>query len=323
MLNKEAAKIAAKAYIPISLKSLRIDTVIDFDLYVKINGEYVLYRANETAFSEHSRQALLEHNVPNVLVSSEDCGGYQKYIEEHLQDILNDDTVDDSSKARIMHDTAMLLIKDVMIKPTSVEVIQRSVKMVETTVMHNLQNANAFRNMLRVMEFNYSIYTHSINVCTFSLTLAQAAGISDPDQLTRLGLGALLHDVGKTRIDESILNKKGALTPEEWILIKKHPQWGFEIILETDIIPHDSHYPILQHHEREDGSGYPRGRESGDIHPFSKIVAIADVFDAMTTQRVYRDAVETFPALKEIYSDRTKFSSEYIELFTKMMGPQG
>lgn len=321
MLKKEAARVAAKAFIPVSLKSLRVDTVLDFDLYIKINGEYILYRANETEFSEHSRQSLMEHNVASVFVSSEDCSGYQKYIEANLEDILNDETVDDSSKARIMHDTATLLIKDVMTKPTSSEVIRRSGKMVETTVMHNLSNKNAFRNMLNVMEFDYSIYSHSINVCTFSLALGQEAGISDPDELSRLGLGALLHDVGKTRVDEVILKKKGSLTPDEWKQIKKHPQWGFEIILETDIIPHDSHYPILQHHEREDGSGYPHGRKSSDIHPFSKIVAIADVFDAMTTKRVYRNAVETFPALKEIYSDQTKFSSEHIDAFTRMMGP--
>lgn len=322
MLTKEAARVAAEAYIPISLKSLRVDTVLDFDLYLKINGEYILYRANETTFSEHSRQTLLEHNVPHVFVSSEDCSGYQKYIEEHLEDILNDDTVDDSSKATIMYDTATLLIKDVMAKPGSVETIKRSMKMVETTVLHSLKNSNAFHNLLKVMQFDYSTYTHSINVCTFSLALAQAAGISDFDELNRLGLGALLLDVGMTKIDESILHKKGPLTSEEWKIVKKHPQWGFEIVLQTGIIPHDSHYPILQHHEREDGSGYPHGLKSGEIHPYSKIVAIADVFDAMTTCRAYRNAVETFPALKEIYADRTKFSSEYIDAFTKMMGPQ-
>jgi HD-GYP domain-containing protein (c-di-GMP phosphodiesterase class II) len=322
VLNKEIRNIAAEAFISISLKSLRVDTELDFDLYINVNGEYVLYRANDTAFSKHSLQALIEHNVSHIFVSSKDCSGYQKYIEKHLEQILNDNTVDDLSKATIMYDTATLLIKDVLAKPTSVEVINRSVKLVETTVLHNLKNRNALHNMLRVMEFDYSTYTHSINVCTFSLALAQAAGIKDPDELSRLGLGALLHDVGKIRIDESILNKKEALTPEEWKLIKKHPQYGFEIILETDIIPHDSHYPILQHHEREDGSGYPRCRISSEIHNYSKIVAIADVFDAMTTRRVYRNAVDSYPALKVIYSDRTKFDRKLVETFTKMMGPQ-
>ncbi|MDH4035168.1 MAG: HD domain-containing protein, partial [candidate division Zixibacteria bacterium] len=240
VFTKEAAKVAAEAYIPVSLKTLRIDTVLDFDLYIKINGEYILYRANETAFSGHSLKALMEHNVPNIFVSSTDCGGYQKYIEQHLEDILRDDSVDDSSKATIMYDTAQLLVKDVMTKPSSVESIKRSMKLVETTVLHNLKNSSAFHNMLKVMQFDYSTYTHSINVCTFSLALAQAAGISDHEELSRLGLGALLHDVGKTRIDESILNKKGSLSPEEWKLIEKHPQWGFEIILETDILPHEA-----------------------------------------------------------------------------------
>ena len=322
MLKKEADKAAAEAFIPISLKSLRIDTALDFDLYIKINEEYILYRANETAFSEHSLEALKEHNVAGIYVSSQDCAGYQKYVEAHLEDILNDDTVSDASKANIMYDTATLLVKDIMSKPGSVETMKRSMKMVETTVMHNLKNSNAFHNMLKVMQFDYSTYTHSINVCTFSLALAQASGISDRDELSRLGLGALLLDVGMTRIDESVRLKKGPLTPEEWNIIQKHPQWGFEILLESGVIPHDSYYPILQHHEREDGSGYPRGRISGEIHPYSKIVAIADVFDAMTTRRVYRDAVETFPALVEIYSDRTKFSGEHVDAFTRMMGPK-
>ncbi|MDH4035369.1 MAG: hypothetical protein OEV80_16370, partial [candidate division Zixibacteria bacterium] len=87
-------------------------------------------------------------------------------------------------------------------------------------------------------------------------------------------------------------------------------------------LPHEAHYPILQHHEREDGSGYPHHLTADEIHPYSKIVAIADVFDAMTTQRVYRNAVETFHALKEMYSEHFKFSGDYIESFTRMMGPQ-
>ncbi|MCK4461344.1 MAG: hypothetical protein KAW46_06040, partial [candidate division Zixibacteria bacterium] len=119
------------------------------------------------------------------------------------------------------------------------------------------------------------------------------------------------------------LHKKGALTPDEWKLVKKHPQWGFEIILKTDLIPHESHYPILQHHERECGSGYPHALKAGEIHPYGKIVAIADVFDAMTTKRVYRHAVDSFPALKEMYEESDAFDKELLDQFIRMMGDQG
>ncbi len=322
MLAKEAAKAAAEAYIPVSVKSLRLDTVLGFDLHIKINGEFVLYRASDTPFTQKSLDSLKEHHVDNIYVSSADSEGYQKYIESHLEEILEDETVEEKVKAKIVYDTAALLVKDVMARPGSVETVKRSMKLVEATVFHNLNNSSAFYNMLKVMQFNYSTYTHSINVCTFSLALAQFSGISDTDELNRLGLGALLHDVGKTRISESILNKAGPLTADEWKQIEKHPQYGFEIILETNIIPHDSHYPILQHHERENGSGYPHGRKSGEIHLFSKIVAIADVFDAMTTQRVYRNAVDTFPAMQQIYNDHTKFDADLVKNFTRMMGPR-
>ncbi|HHI03532.1 MAG TPA: HD domain-containing protein, partial [candidate division Zixibacteria bacterium] len=131
----------------------------------------------------------------------------------------------------------------------------------------------------------------------------------------------LLHDVGKTKVSEAILNKPGPLTPMEMGFIKKHPKWGYEILKKTDLISEDSYYPILQHHERENGTGYPYGLMADEIHPFGKIVAIADVFDAMTTERVYRQAVNSFPALKEMYLDMGAFNRTLLEQFTKLMGP--
>ena len=322
MTTTAAAVKGAEEFISISLQSLRVDTMLDFDLYIRIDGDYVLYRATNMPFSEKTRQLLLEHGVKDLYVSSKNRDGYQKYIETHIQDIIDDDTIGETAKATILYDTAKLMMIDVFIKPAEIKNIERGMALVETTVQHSLRSRNAFHNMLRVMAFDYTTYTHSVNVCTFALALAQFTGIDKPEDLRRLGVGALLHDVGKTRIPEPILHKKGALTPDEWKLVEKHPQWGFEIILETDLIPHESHYPILQHHERECGSGYPHGLKAGEIHPYGKIVAIADAFDAMTTQRVYRHAVDSFPALKEMHEDRNAFDKELLDQFTRMMGGQ-
>ncbi|MDD3732724.1 MAG: HD-GYP domain-containing protein, partial [candidate division Zixibacteria bacterium] len=176
-------------------------------------------------------------------------------------------------------------------------------------------------NLLKVMSFDYYTYSHSVNVCTFSLALARYIGIDDIDELNILGTGALLHDVGKIRIDEAILNKKEPLTEEEVDIIQMHPYWGYEILQETDLLSAVSYYPIVQHHEREDRSGYPRKLGADEIHLYSKIVAIADVFDAMTTRRVYRSAIEPYPALKEMFENRKAFNIHLLEQFTLMMGP--
>jgi len=171
------------------------------------------------------------------------------------------------------------------------------------------------------MSFNYSTYTHSINVCTLSLALAQFVGVKNPSDLRTLGTGALLHDIGKTKIDISILNKTGPLTNAEMDIVRQHPQWGCDLAKETDLIDRESYIPIIQHHERENESGYPHAIGGKQIHMYGKITAIADVFDAMTTQRVYRNAVDAYPALKEMYEDRGAFDPELLGAFTKMLGP--
>ncbi len=324
MLNNEAAHRRAARFVPISLESLRVDTDLSFDLFIKVDGEFVLYRASNMLFSEKTRRLLAEHQVTELYVSSDGSHGYQQYIENHLSEIINDESVPEVVRTNILYDTAKMLVLDVLSRPTNVENVRRSMALVETTVMHSLMHKNALHNLIRVMAFDYTTYTHSVNVCTFSIALAQASGIDDALELKRLGVGALLHDIGKTRIPETVLNKQGPLTSEEWRLVRNHPQWGFEIALESDVIPHESYHPILQHHERECGSGYPHGIMADEIHPFSKIVAIADVFDAMTTKRAYRKAVDSFPALTEMFSAQGDFDKRLLKCFTQMMGqPEG
>jgi putative nucleotidyltransferase with HDIG domain len=184
-----------------------------------------------------------------------------------------------------------------------------------------LKGQSAFLNMLRVMSFDYTVFTHSVNVCTFSLALAHAAGIAKTKELITLATGALLHDVGKARISESILHKPGPLDQSEWQIMRRHPQWGVELMSETDLIPQESYIPISQHHERLNGRGYPDGLGHDDIHIYGKIVAIVDAFDAMTTNRVYRAAEGTFSTLKTMSAQEEGFDEPLLRQFIQLMGP--
>lgn len=132
-------------------------------------------------------------------------------------------------------------------------------------------------------------FTHSINVCVLSTMVGHAFGYR-PEQLRSLALGALLHDIGKTPIPLSVLNKPGPLTPDEMTLVKTHARLGFEILRTT---PDFTFIPLqiaLQHHERFDGSGYPQGLQGEEIYEYARIVAIADVYDALTSDRPYKKA---------------------------------
>jgi HD-GYP domain-containing protein (c-di-GMP phosphodiesterase class II) len=105
--------------------------------------------------------------------------------------------------------------------------------------------------------------------------------------------------------------------------MKKHPKWGIEILTDTDAIAASSYYPVLQHHERGDRGGYPSGLNLDEMHIYSRIVAIADSFDAMTTKRVYQKAMGTFPALKIMMSLAGLYDDRLLRSFVELMGPDG
>ena len=133
-------------------------------------------------------------------------------------------------------------------------------------------------------------YAHSLDVCIYSIITARAMNF-EYDNIITLGLGALLHDIGKTSISDSLLLKQGSLTFEEYEIVKKHSEYGYKIIEKIPDINYSVAKIILQHHERCDGSGYPNKLKSNRIFHLSKIVAIADIYDALTSDKVYRSKV--------------------------------
>lgn len=314
-------EILAGKFLPIYLEALRLDTIVDFDLYIKMGYELILYRSANLPFTEKTRSSLLDNLVKKLYVPAESQERYQKYIEANIDQIVRDREIPEKAKAGIVYDSTKMLVKDVLTSPNLGENVRRSKNMVEASVAYIVSSQEAFHNLMRVMSFDYYTYTHSVNVCTFAVAFARHIGYSDEEYLNHLGVGALLHDIGKTRIPDRILNKRARLNPREMDLIRKHPQWGFDILQESDLVHPDCYYPIIQHHEREDGSGYPQALAGDDIHIFGKIVGIADTFDAMTTERVYQSAVDTFPALKTMFALPDLFERTLLEKFVLLMGP--
>ena len=132
----------------------------------------------------------------------------------------------------------------------------------------------------------------------------------------------LLHDVGKTRISTDILNKKGKLTKEEYAKIKEHPEIGVEILKETGNGFTDEYIITLQHHENADGSGYPYGLKNNEVQLCSKIAHVIDVYDALTTNRPYANAVRPFSALAEMKENMSNcFDKEVFTDFIRFLGP--
>jgi putative nucleotidyltransferase with HDIG domain len=159
------------------------------------------------------------------------------------------------------------------------------------------RSPNALPALLSLMRHHYSVYTHSINVAVYALGLGKFITAGDDRALLNLGLGAFLHDVGKARVPKELLEKPGTLTPTEWAIVREHPTWGSELLAGAEDLSEVVSTIVAQHHERLDGSGYPKGLRGADLHQFSMIVALIDSFEAMTSHRPYRPALTAYAAL--------------------------
>lgn len=309
------------AYISIHLESLRLDTVLQFDLYVKLDQQMVLYRSADLPFLEKTKLKLLENGLTTLFIKGESRDAFQDYMATNLPIILQDPQLPQKEKATVLYDTSKTLIEGIFSNPTYSDSIRRSETIVDNTIDYLMHGREAFVNLMQITSYNYSLYTHSVNVCAFALSLAQNSGHTDPKFLRELGIGALLHDIGKSNIPERILNKTGKLSPTEFEIVKRHPKWGVEILRESNEIPETCYLPVLQHHERGGGTGYPDHIDLKHMHIYSKIVAIADAFDAMTTSRVYQDALDTFTVLKIMNAQKAGFDQELLRRFIVMLGP--
>ncbi|MCC3145160.1 HD-GYP domain-containing protein [Halanaerobium sp. Z-7514] len=151
-------------------------------------------------------------------------------------------------------------------------------------------------SLKRTSEYTYE---HSLNVGVISIAIAKILGYSRND-ICKIGMGGMLHDTGKKLIPEKILKKPARLTDSEYDIMKNHPQLGFEELQKLETISPLSRTMVFSHHERWDGTGYPRGLKGEETHVFARIAAIADVFDALSSSRVYRDKMPVHKALEYI-----------------------
>ncbi len=180
-------------------------------------------------------------------------------------------------------------------------------------------NHQAFINIAGVKEYDEYTFEHSVDVATYTTIIAKEFGMAN-DKLISICTGALVHDVGKMLIDPDILNKPGKLTDEEFEIIKTHSRRGYDLLRENQV---EEEVAVIAHghHERCDGKGYPRGLR-GDRTPESvQTSAIADVYDALTANRVYKKAMDVSSAMKIILAESGKqFNHKLVSVFQRTIG---
>lgn len=165
-------------------------------------------------------------------------------------------------------------------------------------ILNNLkENQNVLYTMTELMGTDMYTYKHSVNVAILSMLTARSLGIKEKD-IKEIALGAMLHDIGKSKIDPEILNKSDELTEEEKEIVKKHTEYGYEIVKNDLSLSYITKHIVYSHHELLDGSGYPRGLSGEEISRYSMIVTICDMFDSMTSDKEGKKGIPIYTALE-------------------------
>ena len=287
----------AESYFQIPIYSIRPESSLPFNVYRKEGTQYSIIMEKDDIFPKNLPSLLQTSNKTYIQIDDERT--YYSYLEENIADITKDASIALKDKSKLIYDTSSKIIIDLFEKPESKEAIERTKSLVTSTINIILNDDASIKSMMEVSSRDYYTYTHSVDVAVFTIGFANYLNFSYND-ISNIGNAAMLHDIGKSKIPSEIINKKGKLDEEEFLMIKQHPLYSYEILQFHGESNEDILRPARNHHEKMCGNGYPDNLQGHQIHDFAKIVAITDIFSALTTNRSYKEAYHSFDALKLI-----------------------
>lgn len=278
------------------------DCGIKFDVYIRKGGNFFLL-ARHGQLNESHKCRLRAHDVDELYIHSQDVASYDEYIERNFATLLNDEKIPIHHRSLMLYDYSLSMGKTLLVSgekslPTP-KYREKLEALAENTYEYLARKKGATKSISGLLSHNYRTYSHCVNVSIYAM-MAMVAMDYGRHRAKLIGTGALLHDIGKSKIPRHILDKPGALTGAEREVINTHPAHGLDICLDMDLDPLTLEC-IVQHHEKLDGSGYPY--QTRRIAEHVRIVTIADIFDALTSVRPYSKAYTAFEALKIITKD--------------------
>ncbi len=255
----------------------------------------------------------------DVVIKKSDVPRYLEYISSLRQYSKHMENTETRIKAIALRETSKAVLQNFLDDPKSGEKIKEINILVNDMIDCILQDKDAIYMLLSMKGYDYYTYTHSVNVAALSISLGTLTGLKQ-DDMQKLGMGAMLHDIGKSQISHEILGKQGKLSDAEYRMIKNHVIEGEKIMRSHTDFSAESLNAISQHHEKLSGKGYPSGLAGKEISLFGRISAIADCYDALTTRRPYKVAYTPFYALLMISKDTGDYDPELLTTFIKMLG---
>jgi HD-GYP domain-containing protein (c-di-GMP phosphodiesterase class II) len=254
-----------------------------------------------------------------LYVKEEERQLYDDFVLSHMKKIDEKGLFAFQTKSKVILDKAEHIMNDMFHNPEALGHIEEVKGIVDDLVVTILDKQFTINALLELAAHDYYTHTHSINVSIYALSLGKHLKLNDHD-LHILGEAALMHDLGKSKIREDIINKNGRLTHAEFEYMQHHSAWSYEIAIKMGVTDEKILDAIRHHHEKLNGSGYPDHLKGRQITLFSRILCICDIFDALTTKRSYKDPVSTFKTLAMMKKEMTnEIDERLLNSFILMM----
>jgi putative nucleotidyltransferase with HDIG domain len=280
-------------------------------------GFYVRDEQDKAALRSHCRQVVIDTRVDEDSPQAAAVRRPARPPEEAMRELK-----DEIKQASGIHVAAYATVADVMgeLKSSGKLAVHKLEAAVLPMVDSVLRNPAAMSCLMRIRRKGGYLYSHSLASSVWATALGREIGL-DREALRVVALGAMLLDVGKTRIPEGILDKPGKLDAGELALMRRHVEFGLELVGESGDVDPRVLDMVANHHERHDGSGYPRGLAGDAIPVFGRIAGIVDTYDAMITSRPYASTQSSYGALRQLRSlAGTEFQPELVDQLTQAIG---
>lgn len=294
----------------IRLGGIKANEAIPFDIYVEVNDKIVHYLKQGDSLSPEKIKKLdgsSQFRVPNSQKSI-----FKKFIHSKI----HSGNLNAKEKALILRDTSITLVEEIYENPNIGEALEDSKEVIHDFIETMEQSPESMSELISLSSHDFYTYNHSLDVSIYALGIGKLMSYSK-DDLAELGRGSLFHDIGKKWVDAAIICKDGPLSDEEWLQMRKHPEYGLKILSEFPGATFAMKACCYEHHESFLGNGYPQSLDGNEIHPMARIVAISDTYDALTTQRSYNKPMTPKDAIEFI---TTKLKDRYDPEVIKALG---
>lgn len=290
----------------------------EFEVYLKQGDKLVLYATRGERFTEAHRKRLSDMGTGEVWIKAQERKGYERYVAEHLGEILGDESVPVAERAGAWHDVSTRMVQDMFGRDLPDEAFRSRfarIKGVIRAAAEFFTDPAALKELAFYMDKGFSSYQHGLTVMVYTVALLSTFENLGPDKVNEVAVGALLHDIGKSRLPEELMHKDPRLMDDtDRAALASHPALGVSVCARLPM-SQESLNCILFHHERCDGSGYPSGATSAELPFYARVVSLVNRYDNLTRRTQFAQGESPFEALSNMKDQDQAWDSDLLKRF--------